>query len=121
MSKPSLIDYAAGLPITEAAERRGKHRSASENALFLRTLANEDQSWKEQAACRGLGTAMFFSDAGSPGACRAARAVCAQCPVTVECAEFGARFSHGHGVWGGMVPEELRSWRRRRQRQLQAP
>jgi WhiB family redox-sensing transcriptional regulator len=70
------------------------------------------ENWRQQAACNGLDTNMFFpasdSDAG------AAKAVCATCPVRDQCLEWAIATRQEEGVWGGMTDTERRRLRRRR-------
>lgn len=54
--------------------------------------------WMADAACKGLDTLMFF-DLAAPDR---ALAICAQCPVRAECAEFATK-TKGVGIWGGQV------------------
>jgi WhiB family redox-sensing transcriptional regulator len=69
-------------------------------------------SWREEAACKGLDTNMFFpasdADAGP------AKAVCATCPVRDLCLEWAIASHQEDGVWGGMTDTERRRLRRRR-------
>lgn len=54
--------------------------------------------WQIRAACRGLGPGIFFPDRGAridP----AVIAICAECPVRVECSDAGAR--EEYGIWAG--------------------
>ena len=53
--------------------------------------------WREQAACRGAGIDMFDNE-------RAAKQLCATCPVTHRCAEEYA--DEPHGIVFGTTPEE---------------
>lgn len=76
-----------------------------------RALAGEDTSWKELAACRGSDVTKFFPGRGE--SCIEAKAVCATCPVTFECADYGARYAT-EGIWGGLLEWQRRSWRKTR-------
>jgi WhiB family redox-sensing transcriptional regulator len=69
--------------------------------------------WKEQAACRGLDTNVFFSDDEADKA--AAKATCAECPVRAACLEFALASRQHDGIWGGLDELERRRLRRRRQ------
>ncbi|HZQ27797.1 MAG TPA: WhiB family transcriptional regulator [Acidimicrobiales bacterium] len=69
--------------------------------------------WKEQAACRGLDTNVFFSDDEAEVA--QAKAVCAGCPVREACLQFALDSRQHDGVWGGLDELERRRLRRRRQ------
>lgn len=41
---------------------------------------------------------------------RAARDICADCPVMLDCLAHAIRFDMRDGVWGGMVYEERVAW-----------
>lgn len=85
--------------------------------------------WEDRAACAGLPGSMFFGDIWPDGeeqdgpldadALARARAVCASCPVRVQCytaalaEEAGAAESRRFGVRGGTTPAQRYSiWRR---------
>ena len=71
-------------------------------------------AWHTEAACSGLGNEMFFASRGSPSVtqARAARAVCAVCPVIEQCREAG--LGEKYGIWGGTTERDRRILRRRR-------
>jgi len=73
-------------------------------------------AWMERAACRGLPTDLFFPERGADT--RAAKAVCAACPVSDDCYEYAFASHERHGIWGGTSERERR--RIRRQRRLEA-
>jgi WhiB family redox-sensing transcriptional regulator len=56
-----------------------------------------DDTWREQAACRGMDTALWFPERGETG--EEARQVCDDCPVRSECLDSG--ISEPYGIWGG--------------------
>ena len=64
-------------------------------------MSHPDTNWMSQAACRGHNPETFFPSATGAGARiqaeRAAR-ICADCPVTKQCKQFGNGYI---GVWGG--------------------
>lgn len=74
--------------------------------------------WKEHGACKGK-TAIFFPDVmgqASINLVRRAKAICAGCPVLVQCrshaiTEVGV---NEPGVWGGITRDERRDAKRRR-------
>jgi len=74
-------------------------------------------AWQAEAACRGMGTELFFPTRGEPT--RAAKAVCAGCPVSAECLDY-ALSAHGdvrserHGIWAGTSERERRQVRKGR-------
>ena len=67
----------------------------------------EHWEWQQLAACSGLGTEAFFHPDGQRGQRRlsrerAAKAVCASCPVLAACAAHALAVREPYGVWGGM-------------------
>jgi WhiB family transcriptional regulator, redox-sensing transcriptional regulator len=67
--------------------------------------------WQLHAACRRQGSELFFHPEGERGPARtarerAAKAVCARCPVVRECRAHALRVREPYGVWGGMSEEE---------------
>src|SRR5947209_15774745 len=93
------------------AERAGTVRDRPATSVLVSEadrLAATPSSllWRTSAACRhaGIGDAeMFFPSPG--GSAAAAKAVCASCPVTVECLAF-AMEHFCQGVWGGTTDNE---------------
>lgn len=81
----------------------------AELALMGRLRA---QTWRREAACRGVDPELFFPGRGDPEGLARAKAVCETCPVREHCAEdgMGERF----GVWGGLSDHQRRRMRRRR-------
>jgi WhiB family redox-sensing transcriptional regulator len=80
-------------------------------------------SWRLQAACRDVDSAVFFSPDGERGPKRAARearakAVCARCPVIYQCATHAIRYDERYGVWGGLSERDRVALRLRPDRLL---
>lgn len=85
-------------------------------------------SWVDDAACRTLGPIdgdrVFFPlDASNTGGRRIvhdpyaeARAICASCPVSVECLAYALETNQRHGMWGGRSEAERAALRRARGR-----
>jgi len=81
-----------------------------------------EYGWQWRAACRGQDAALFFT----PGNLeskeerlvreRRAKAICAVCPVRVECLEYAVRIREPHGIWGGLNELERRILIRERER-----
>jgi WhiB family redox-sensing transcriptional regulator len=64
-----------------------------------------------KAACRGLDSEMFFHPEGERGSAkeareRAAKALCATCPVMLECRAHALKVREPFGVWGGLTEAE---------------
>jgi WhiB family redox-sensing transcriptional regulator len=70
--------------------------------------------WQLQGACRSVAVDqadVFFHPEGERGPARsnrerAAKAVCATCPVLRQCAEHALAVREPYGVWGGMSEED---------------
>lgn len=43
----------------------------------------------------------------------AAKALCAECPLKVECLQVALEAGEPYGIWGGLTPEERRALKRR--------
>lgn len=71
------------------------------------------EHWYEDAACSSYPSEMFFPPNDAPAAVRAAKVVCASCPVREECLAFAMDTVQTDGVWGGMDAGERRRLRRR--------
>jgi WhiB family redox-sensing transcriptional regulator len=68
-------------------------------------------SWQAWAACRGADTTLFYSPEGERGARkarreRAAKAICAGCPVVEVCAAYAVAGREPYGTWGGLTESE---------------
>jgi len=81
----------------------------------------EKPEWHQQARCRELDVNpdWFWAADGKPterhySHIERAKAVCAECPVLVECREHGVKNRESFGIWGGLTPAELRTERKRR-------
>jgi WhiB family redox-sensing transcriptional regulator len=76
--------------------------------------------WQHEAACRGEQAPLFFPETAlEDRATRRdregkAKAICAGCPVRIECLEYALRTRESHGVWGGMNEYERRALLRER-------
>lgn len=67
--------------------------------------------WQLQGRCRGLDSSMFFHPEGERGPRRtireaAAKAICAACPVLVQCREAALAAREPYGIWGGLSEHE---------------
>ena len=79
--------------------------------LRLAALPVDRTRWMLRGACLGEDPELFFpiSGSGSAGAkIRAAKAICAQCPVRANCLSY-ALSTQPDGSWGGTTREER--WR----------
>ena len=67
--------------------------------------------WQLQGACRGENPDIFFHPEGERGPARAAReraakAICATCPVIAQCAAHALSVQEPYGVWGGLGEDD---------------
>jgi WhiB family transcriptional regulator, redox-sensing transcriptional regulator len=70
-------------------------------------------AWQDGANCTGANADLFFPERGA--STRAAKAICRECQVRVECLEFAITTGEKFGIWGGMSERERRKVRRDRQ------
>ncbi len=81
-----------------------------------------EYGWQWRAACRGQDTGLFFApnhpEEKEHKHVREARAkaICAGCPVRIECLEYAIRTQEPHGIWGGLNEVERRLLMRERNR-----
>lgn len=70
-----------------------------------------DQTWQSHAACQSteyhpVDPELFFPDPEEMDKIRAAKALCAQCPVRQTCLDAALENGDTHGIRGGMTEEE---------------
>lgn len=69
------------------------------------------ESWRRSAACREVGSDLFFP-VGSTGCAileiEEAKAVCAICPAREACLAFALATNQEFGIWGGCDERERR-------------
>ncbi len=80
-----------------------------------------DGPWHTEAGCRRDEAGLFFAPSKEPTAARlsreqAAKRVCANCPVLLECREHALLQPEPYGVWGGLTAAERRVVLARRRR-----
>ena len=62
------------------------------------------QSWRMRAACRAADPGLFFPELGESA--KAAKQICADCPVRAECLAFAVASGERFGVFGGLSERE---------------
>ncbi|MBA9002496.1 MULTISPECIES: WhiB family transcriptional regulator [Thermomonospora] len=81
-------------------------------------MLNPDKHWTDHAICRGADPELFYpinySVPVMAEQVRAAKSICARCPVRAECLDWALRAGEPDGIWGGTTPEERRYLRRDR-------
>ena len=70
-------------------------------------------TWRDFAACLTIGPEPFFPDPGDRDLVRQAKAVCATCPVIIECLNFAFLIGADYGIFGGTTAQERRVMLRR--------
>lgn len=86
-----------------------------------RKATRPDWNWANRAACRGESLVLFFGADGERQPERdfrerKAKAICAGCPVRVQCKDFAIGRPEKYGTWGQLNEDERASERRRRMR-----
>ena len=66
--------------------------------------AENDPSWRNNAACLGADSGVFFPDRGTNAT--EAKQICGGCPVQAECLEYALRTRPVYGIWGGLNHNE---------------
>jgi WhiB family redox-sensing transcriptional regulator len=84
-----------------------------------------DWNWQDAAACKFTGWVLFYGPDGERQPERdirekAAKEMCAGCPVLAPCRDHALSRPEKDGWWGGMSEDERKSERRKRLRQGQA-
>jgi WhiB family redox-sensing transcriptional regulator len=69
-------------------------------------------AWAESAACSYTDPDLWFPEQGQAAMARAAKAICAACPVRAECLGYALRRGEVHGIWGGLDYIQRRQWQR---------
>jgi WhiB family redox-sensing transcriptional regulator len=77
-----------------------------ENAYsnFLRTFRflsdYSERDWLNDAACKGMDTAIFFPEKPSARDLKKIEGICNSCPVKSQCRDYGDE--ERYGFWGGV-------------------
>ena len=70
--------------------------------------------WQTNARCHEVDPEIFFPERG--GSSKAARAVCSNCAVKMQCLEYALNNKEQFGIWGGTSERERRRLRKDRAR-----
>jgi WhiB family transcriptional regulator, redox-sensing transcriptional regulator len=68
--------------------------------------------WQVKARCTEVDPEIFFPERG--GSSKAARAVCSNCEVRMQCLEYALNNKEQFGIWGGTSERERRRLRKER-------
>jgi WhiB family redox-sensing transcriptional regulator len=109
-------------PLEKGAPRklRGEMLEQPMKRLYLLPMAEisrlpqpiaDHWDWQYQGACRTLPSEMFFHPDGERGPRRrnrenVAKAICATCPVLIQCREHALAVQEPYGIWGGLSEED---------------
>lgn len=66
--------------------------------------AENDPSWRDDAACLGVDSGVFFVDRGAKAT--EAKQICGGCPVREECLDYALKTRPVYGIWGGLNHNE---------------
>ena len=74
------------------------------------TRSVEREPWMDEALCAQTDPDAFFPESGASS--RAAKALCAECPVRVACLEYALANNLQDGIYGGLSPKARAKLRR---------
>lgn len=80
------------------------------------TASADGTEWMARAECAGMDPDLFFPAEATGVRVDAAKAVCAVCPVRVDCAMHALNEGEEWGIWGGLTERARRKIRRGRAR-----
>lgn len=88
----------------------GPHLPPEPRTSALYFLLQEDESWKDSAACADAAAEAGTYDDYFPenGASLVKFTQCANCPVAFDCLEYSDRINAQGGLWGGMSGDARR-------------
>jgi WhiB family redox-sensing transcriptional regulator len=72
--------------------------------VYAPTITPDPPAWTESAVCQSVDPELFFPQKG--GSVRAAKRVCAVCPVRADCLADALAHGERFGVWGGLSDRE---------------
>lgn len=73
----------------------------------------------DEGTCNQIGDVdLFYPDKG--GSNKKAKAVCAACPVRVQCLQYALEAGEQFGIWGGLSEQERTALRRRNRQEKAA-
>lgn len=75
-------------------------------AVLLAAIEDRRPEWQLDAACRYVDVDVFFLPRGE--SLEPARALCARCPVDLQCERYAAELEARHGVWAGVSVAALK-------------
>jgi WhiB family redox-sensing transcriptional regulator len=108
LGTPLLGDYSE--PILEQPMKRLYLPSMAEISRLPQPIADHWE-WQYEGSCRTLPSEMFFHPDGERGPRRrnrenAAKAICASCPVLMQCRSHALAVQEPYGIWGGLSEDD---------------
>jgi WhiB family redox-sensing transcriptional regulator len=108
LGTPLLGDYSE--PILEQPMKRLYLARMAEISRLPQPIADHWE-WQYEGSCRTLPSEMFFHPDGERGPRRrnrenAAKAICASCPVLVQCRSHALAVQEPYGIWGGLSEDD---------------
>lgn len=93
--------------LTLRATRPGAAPLATVTSWADLGLTPDALAWHQHAACREVDPAVFFLPVGANAAdIRAAKQICAGCPVRATCLAGAIERGEQFGIWGGLTEHE---------------
>ena len=95
-------------------------------ARIVRPLIEPSPAWRDLAACKDKDTDLFFPEDASKNPIgvtirvRAAKAICATCPVQDACYSYALDNNIYYGIWGGYAMSQAARRQRKRRSKLAA-
>lgn len=83
----------------------------TDSIAILAAPITEERPWMVFRACRDAEADLFFASTKEDQ--RQALAICASCPVRVDCLEYALEARERFGIWGGMTEKQRRRLSRR--------
>lgn len=112
-AKPGVV---RGTGLSGMAQQPAKYTKAP---AFRRPSTERDPFWRDDAACAGTSSDLFFGLDGERAADKSRREAIAtafcreQCPVMFACRAWAIQSGQEAGVWGGLSEDERRTQKRR--------
>jgi WhiB family transcriptional regulator, redox-sensing transcriptional regulator len=91
------------------SERSTKEITAMHDTVPRSQPQAAGSTWRDFAACLTVGPEIFFPEKGESDLTRAAKRICASCPVTSECLNCAFLIGADFGIFGGTTPNERRT------------
>lgn len=78
------------------------------------SLTIKPKTWEKRASCLGFPAVIFYPEDIKPETSAQALEICRNCPVRLQCLEQALIRNESEGIWGGTLPQERRSIRRKK-------